>query len=140
MDRSQLIEQLKSLVSTGTSLYPCQEEYRRVIQRARPPVTEEDIAYAEALLGYPLPPFLKRIYLEVGNGGFGPGYGLASLLTPEGESAHVYRSIVHTTLHYRGRSWPETLLFLCDWGCAIYSSVDCSTLVYPIVRSEQTQH
>jgi hypothetical protein len=41
-----------------------------------PPATEDMLASTESNLGFALNTFLKRIYLEVANGGFGPGYGL----------------------------------------------------------------
>jgi hypothetical protein len=30
-------------------------------------------------LGFPLPPLLRELYTQVGNGGFGPGYGIFGL-------------------------------------------------------------
>src|SRR5215471_697705 len=38
-----------------------------------PPVTEAELLEAEAKLGFPLPPLLRRFYREVSNGWFGPG-------------------------------------------------------------------
>ena len=34
---------------------------------------------AERALGHPLPPLLRAIYLKLGNGGFGPGYGILGI-------------------------------------------------------------
>jgi hypothetical protein len=42
-------------------------------QRAYPPVTSEQVKETEALLGFQLPRLLTRLYVEVANGGFGPG-------------------------------------------------------------------
>src|SRR6266849_9811607 len=127
-DEHTLMKGLKALSFVGDFPYPCQEEYTGLLQRVRPPVTPADLLRAETLLGFALPPFLKRVYLEVGNGGFGPGYGLAPLFTPAlfpEEEVYFQPSLVHTTLWYRGEDWPETLLYLCTWGCTIYSSIDC---------------
>ena len=41
---------------------------------AFPPVTESAVAAAEHT-GFSIPPLLRSIYLNVGNGGFGPGSG-----------------------------------------------------------------
>src|SRR5690242_9078485 len=41
--------------------------------------TAEELNQAENLLGFRLPKLLSRLYSEVGNGGFGPGYGLIGL-------------------------------------------------------------
>src|SRR5688572_7984728 len=43
------------------------------------PAPRSAVEEAEALAGAPLPPLLRRLYLEVGNGGFGPGYALLGL-------------------------------------------------------------
>src|SRR5262245_5632447 len=39
------------------------------------PASEAALDAAEARLGTPLPAFLRRLYAEVANGGFGPGGG-----------------------------------------------------------------
>jgi hypothetical protein len=75
----ELIRRLNSLRETGK--FPSQE-YRQYHQPINPPVIPDDLIFAEKMLGFVLPSFLKRVYLEVGNGGFGPGYGLAPLFTP----------------------------------------------------------
>jgi hypothetical protein len=40
-----------------------------------PPISEADLRDSEDSLGFRLPGFVRRLYTEVGNGGFGPGYG-----------------------------------------------------------------
>lgn len=140
---NQIIRRLVSLRETRQ--FPLRE-YGWYHQHFNPPVMPDDVIFAEKLLGFALPPFLKRVYLEVGNGGFGPGYGLAPLLTPTlfpDEDLDEFPSLVHTTLEFRGykdKKWPETLLYICDWGCNIYSSIDCASPSFPIVRTEQTYH
>jgi hypothetical protein len=39
------------------------------------PIDGAELELAESRLSFPLPPLLKRLYVEIGNGGFGPGYG-----------------------------------------------------------------
>lgn len=41
-----------------------------------PPATEEQLRQTEQLLGFPLPSFLRSLYMQVANGGFGPGFGV----------------------------------------------------------------
>ena len=41
-----------------------------------PPATPAEVDAAEEVLGFPIPLLLRRLYVEVGNGGFGPSYGL----------------------------------------------------------------
>lgn len=91
-----------------------------------PPAGPELVDEADQALGCPLPPLLRRLYLEVANGGFGPGYGILGLrgghgMAPEGTAIERYRLF---------REWepapPPSLFPICDWGCAISTFVDCS--------------
>src|SRR5260370_8919436 len=41
-----------------------------------PPATVDQLQETETLLGFALPPFLRALYAEIANGGFGPTYGL----------------------------------------------------------------
>jgi hypothetical protein len=40
------------------------------------PATEAQLKATEKILGFPLPSFLRSLYQEIANGGFGPGAGL----------------------------------------------------------------
>jgi hypothetical protein len=51
-------------------------------QEIASPVSETEICAAEEALGFRLPPLLRQLYLEIGNGGFGPGYGLIGVPSP----------------------------------------------------------
>ncbi|MCL2583180.1 MAG: hypothetical protein FWE35_12070 [Streptosporangiales bacterium] len=106
-------------------------EYRKardagLTQRLPPltPASRGAVARAEAAIGYRLPPLLRRLYLEAGDGGFGPGYGIFSLADNDG--------IIRDRLEFRepgtpGSAAPAALLPVCSWGCGIYSLVDCSS-------------
>lgn len=61
------------------------------------PVTAAVLAEAEGVLGFSLVPLLRSIYLEIGIGGFGPGYELIGLrggpVADNGESVvELYQS------------------------------------------------
>jgi SMI1/KNR4 family protein SUKH-1 len=58
----------------------------------------------ERELGFPLPPTLRRIYAEVGNGGFGPGSGLLPIERVVADYRELQASVPV------GRSWPNRLL------------------------------
>ncbi|MEU4622485.1 hypothetical protein AB0G04_21275 [Actinoplanes sp. NPDC023801] len=82
------------------------------------PASAEAVEDAERRLGHPLPPLLRRLYLEVANGGFGPGVlGVAGGCTDDLERTAVDR------LDPRE---PSGLFPVASWGCAIYSYVDCT--------------
>ncbi|MFJ7771870.1 SMI1/KNR4 family protein [Streptomyces sp. NPDC097107] len=93
------------------------------------PVDEATPARAEAALGFSLPPLLAELYLRIGDGGFGPEYGLLPLLDspPSGEPAAVSQYLANRE---EGRKdpdwpWPEGVLPISHWGCAMYACVDC---------------
>ncbi|MFE6622048.1 SMI1/KNR4 family protein [Streptomyces sp. NPDC057740] len=93
------------------------------------PVDAATLARAEAALGFPLPPLLADLYLRIADGGFGPEYGLLPLLDspPAGEPATVTQYLANRE---SGREdpdwpWPEGVLPISHWGCAMYACVDC---------------
>lgn len=76
--------------------------------------TEGLLDAVEDKLDVVLPRLLRRLYLEVGDGGFGPGVGgmmQCSKLIQD----------------------PPGLVWICDWGCAQWSCLDCRTADGPIV-------
>jgi len=96
------------------------------------PLSESEIARAESRLGKRLPSLLRAAYSDIGNGGFGPGYGLLPLILFEEPPGH--ETVVDIYVAFRGSvaddpawSWPDNLVPFCDWGCAIRSCVDCAS-------------
>jgi hypothetical protein len=95
------------------------------------PASAELIEEAEKSLNFALPPLLKRMLLEIGNGGFGPGRGILGVrggATDEHGSSLVdlYDGLSATNPEEPGWRWPEQLVPICTWGDATYSCVDCS--------------
>jgi hypothetical protein len=101
------------------------------------PVAVNALAEAEGVLGFPLTPLLRSIYLEVGNGGFGPGYGLIGLrggATDGGESlVELYQTLHQADPDDGLWTWPDRLLPVNMWGCNIRSCVDCSRPGGPVI-------
>lgn len=87
-----------------------------------PPLDAEMLRRAETALGVPLPPFLRRVYTEVSDGGFGPGTGLLAMA----QVAARYGELRSGDELPRGRAWPEGLLPLVErdpgWDCVEASS------------------
>ncbi len=93
-----------------------------------PPASARQLDDFEQRFGFRLPWFLAHVYQRVGNGGFGPGYGLIGL--PGGFSHDEGKSIVELYESYQEYprwQWPDGLVPICDWGCAIFSCVDCQS-------------
>ncbi|NYH53999.1 hypothetical protein HNR06_003588 [Nocardiopsis arvandica] len=89
------------------------------------PASEDAVRECEELLGRPMPPLLRRCYLELGDGGFGPGYGLLPLRKQENGASVIGALEQQAELPGELQSMAEPLLSLCDWGCGIESLVDC---------------
>jgi len=70
------------------------------------PASTVALEQAEARLGTRLPPVLRRVYAEVANGGFGPGFGLMSIDAAV-ETCLAFRS---ESPGPRRSSWPQQLL------------------------------
>ena len=95
-------------------------------------VPAEDIASAEAQLGFRLPPLLRRIYESI-DGGIGPGYGLYPLVDGKDTLVAMYLEFANSKYvpepgepGYEPGAWPERLLPIVDWGCAMWSCLDLS--------------
>lgn len=70
------------------------------------PLSERAVAKVEKDLGFALPPQLRQLYLEIGDGGFGPWFGIRRL----SNWAKDYSKLRADLLAERGREWPEALL------------------------------
>jgi SMI1 / KNR4 family (SUKH-1) len=111
-----------------------------------PPVDAAQISAAETALGFSLPPLLRDIYLTIGNGGFGPGYGLIGV--EGGARMHAAGRQWHLVSLYnafrapppRGEPWGEKLLPICSWGCTYYSYLDCALPQAPVMGFDENSH
>lgn len=70
------------------------------------PMTERDVAKVEKSLGFKLPLQLRQLYLEIGDGNFGPWFGIRRL----SNWAKDYAKLRAELPEERGREWPEALL------------------------------
>lgn len=116
---------------------------------AFPPATEEQLAQSEEILEFSLPPALRALFATVANGGFGPGYGIPGAVGGFGPGDGVYDIVQGFYLfcdesrqvpleayaespgsqHFNlpNDCWPERVLPLCSWGCAMYDFIDADT-------------
>jgi hypothetical protein len=91
------------------------------------PLMTADLEAAEAKLGFALPPALRQAYLEIGDGGFGPGDGLYSLA----QLGAKYREMTKEPVGPQGQAWPAGLIPIngADWDL-IAIDRDSGRLVY----------
>lgn len=86
---------------------------------------------AEARLGVALPPLLRRLYLEVANGGFGPGSGIVGVrggwTTDRGKTIEDLHAEMADSVTENPRwVWPAGLVPLVDYSGA-FGCVDTAT-------------
>jgi len=93
---------------------------------------EQDIADAERVLGFVLPPLLRKLYLHVANGGFGPEYTLLPLVGAGRTATAEHRPLRDS----HPACWPHGLLPILGWGCGMYAAVGCLTPDAPVLLFE----
>jgi len=109
-----------------------------------PPASAAEIDGAEHQLAFPLPQLLRELYATLADGGFGPSYGLLPLLKPAPDESAFESVVLLYSLLRRGdrecpaTPWPERLLPILHWGCAILSCVDCSSPLLPVLRADSS--
>ncbi|MBT2490302.1 hypothetical protein J7E96_17605 [Streptomyces sp. ISL-96] len=93
---------------------------KRLPTPARPAAVTE----AEQAIGFPLPPLLRRLYLDVANGGFGPAEGILGVRggAPQGDWSDL--SEIYDDGPDPSSRIPTGLVPVYDWGCTIWSLVD----------------
>lgn len=111
-DTDDLLRQVSAKASATTEHLPL-------------PATAEEVAQAERILGFRLPPVLARLYLEVANGGFGPDYQLLPLVGEGRTAVNDYCEERETSESSSDAHWPADVLPILDWGCGMYAAVDC---------------
>jgi aminoglycoside phosphotransferase len=99
-------------------------------RRAPQPATQEAVLEAEAAIGFLVPTVLRRLYVEVANGGFGPRFAVMGVRGHDYFTCDDYADIVESygdgpdeesEYGFPGLVWP------LDWGCAIWSACDFRT-------------
>ena len=114
--------------------------------KSYPPASNAQIEAAEAQVGWRLPALLRNIYMQVGNGGFGPGYGLLGV--GGGATSYVgpitFSAIeLHAAFLVRRElppPWPRHFLPIVDWGCEIYAVLDCASDEGPVYALDPNRH
>ncbi|MFE6482208.1 SMI1/KNR4 family protein [Streptomyces sp. NPDC057757] len=91
------------------------------------PTSAEEVDAFERVVGHPMPELLKRIYLEVANGGFG-SWAVVSVT----ETDDWFSDCADITMAYRGFTDPDDVLPpgvvpLMDRGCAMWTLIDFRT-------------
>jgi hypothetical protein len=118
------------------------ERVARDNQVSCPVASQDAISAAESKLTFSLPPLLRACLTEIGNGRFGPGYGLMCVeggtTSDSGELVDVYYA-VQSDSKLLGKNWPKGVLPFCNWGCNLFSCVDCTTSQFTIWTCDELE-
>jgi hypothetical protein len=93
-----------------------------------PPASADAIEAAEREMGCHFHQLHGRLFKEVGNGGFGPGDGLIGI--PGGSLDVAGCSVIELRqglFSDHDKLQMPSVVPLCEWGCGIWSCVDCET-------------
>lgn len=91
------------------------------------PASADDVRAIEHMVGQPMPLLLRRLYLEVADGGFGP-WDVVSLT----DTGDWFSDCADITEAYRDFADPESplppgIVPLMDRGCAMWALIDFKT-------------
>jgi hypothetical protein len=108
-------------------------------QDSEVPATPQQIARAEARVGFETPSLLRLVWLHVGNGGFGAdgelmGVRMGWTVGQKSEIAEeAYLARRSAGPDETGWAWPEGWLPICNNGCGVYYCVCCRDDGFPVV-------
>jgi hypothetical protein len=131
----QILERLKVQAAAATQpvAMPAHLSWYDPGPAIRHRATLEQISDAQQKLGFSLPPLLRSIYLEIGNGGYGVGpgiYGIGSF----SDSTDCQDAVAMTRDMANEFCWWKEYLVIADQGCSMYSCIDCGDSSYPVYR------
>lgn len=126
MDEDALIRAVAKRASVAKTRTDWAERW---VPELAPPASSQAVERAEKALGCRLHHLHRRLFQEVGNGGFGPGDGLLGLpggrLDADGRSVLELRHALFADS--AGEGVPTHVVPLCDWGGGTWSCIDESS-------------
>jgi hypothetical protein len=106
-------------------------------RKAIPPVSAKGLQIAERAIGFKLPELLRAVYCKVGNGGFGPEYGIVGTKGGAKLDGCTLESCYQDMLKLEKENsvwrWPQHLLPLANYGCGMWCCVDCDYQKLPMI-------
>jgi len=136
MPRSLIDRLLERVLNSNCPLTEMEDVVK---SKVYPPATESVLAKSERQIGFAFPALLRDIYATVGNGGFGPAYGLIGV--PGGATDDLGQSVVDLFKAYRRycrKAWPPKLLPICHFGHCSYYCLDGSRKALPVLLFDAT--
>ena len=133
---SDTIEQLKDRVKQ----YPPVACETNLTTLPPPPVSDSDYADFERDNGLILPGFVRRLYTEVANGGYGPAYGVNRLDGGDDSIARWNQMFRNANRDEpSGPQWPSHLIRFCEIGCNMFYALDINVVDTPVFHVEPNE-
>ncbi len=110
-----------------------------------PLATSNDIYVSEQRLGFKLPSALVTLYQEIGNGGFGPDYGVLGIENGMKDDLNRNAIELYESFHQDDPEeplwkWKTGLLPICHLGCAMYICINCTDNIKQLTWFEPNGH
>ncbi|QDV67694.1 hypothetical protein Poly24_13960 [Rosistilla carotiformis] len=101
-----------------------------------PPLAPALVSEFETATNLRLPSFIRRLYSEVANGGFGPAYGIVPLIASGDDTILDWNSRYRSANRSEpdGPQWPDHLLHFCEGGCVTTYVLDIRTDEAPVYK------
>jgi hypothetical protein len=134
-----LLDRIRARIVEGK---PC--DHSGMWLPVQPPTTPAEVAAVEGRLGFQLPELLRRLYTQIGNGGFGPVFGLIPLSlvslgghAPAEAEFELVGDYARLVRRYASKpcsgGWPVGLAPVFYCGCTVFEFVDCRSPDGPVV-------
>lgn len=131
---SNTIEQLKTRIAQ----FPPVECETNLTSVPPPPVSLEYYDCFERDSGLILPGFVRALYTEVADGGYGPAYGI-NRLSGKDSLAEWDRMYQNANLDDpNGPQWPSHLIRFCEIGCNMFYALDIRDENAPVFQVDAT--
>ena len=133
MDRTikRLQDRIKHIPAVSCVTYP-------IASSVPSPISFDEFDRFESNNGLVLPRFVRRLYTEVADGGFGPAYGVNSLARDRTDSIANWDRMFQAANQEdpTGPQWPRYLLRFCELGCNMFYALDIRDDEGPIYKVE----
>jgi len=134
IDMSKTIERLQTRVRQ----FPPVECETNLTTLPPSPVSLEDYNRFEHESGLVLPQFVRLLYTEVADGGYGPAYGINPLAGGNSHSIAGWDRVFQNANHDEpnGPQWPSHLIRFCEIGCNMFYALDIRDENGPVFQVE----
>lgn len=126
---NRMVRLRHSLTKESKIVRTLSEKFNRSTNGLEKSTIKYNLTNLEQKIGLTLPPVIKQLYLELGNGDFGPDYGFFLLQEEEGKSKITLNQAYQELHQAKIKDWDwelsKLLVPFLYWGADIYSLVDC---------------